>query len=406
MADLAEIAVAAPVYRGDFWSDAVILDPYPVYRQLRALGPVVWMERHRAFALTHHASVSRALLNPSVYSSAHGVMMNEPMNQASRGTMLNTDDPDHLAMRRLFARPLLPKALAALRDRLAALADDHVAALVGKRRFDAVAELAHFLPMAIVVELVGLDAEGQANMLAWAAAIFDGFGPAGHPRTEQGLAVTQAVVGYVMERLDRANLAPGGWGEALFAAHDRGEISEATARMMLIDYLTPALDTTINATSAAIELFARHPDQWERLRGEPALIPHAINEVIRLESPIRAFSRFTLRDHVEGGIEIPAGSRVLMLYACANRDDGHYPDADRFDIGRKPSDHLGFGMGTHICAGMHLARLEITVLLEALIRRVASFEVQAAERRPHNTLRGLHRLDVTIEPALQGRNGE
>ena len=187
---------------------------------------------------------------------------------------------------------------------------------------------------------------------------------------------------------------PGGWGEALFLAADLGEISEATARMMLVDYLTPSLDTTINATSAAIELFANHPAEWDALRADPALIPHAINEVIRMESPIRAFARLVTRDVTIDDARLMAGDRALMLYACANRDPAKYPSPDRFTITRRPSDQLGFGMGTHLCAGMHLAKIEMTVLLEALVRRVIRFEVANPVRRPHNTLRGLASLET------------
>ncbi|WP_293884223.1 cytochrome P450 [Sphingomonas sp.] len=187
-------------------------------------------------------------------------------------------------------------------------------------------------------------------------------------------------------------MVPGGWGEALFRAADAGAITEQTARMMLIDYLTPSLDTTINATSAALELFAEYPDQWDRLRGEPALIPHAINEIIRMESPIRAFSRFVTTDVDVGDVRIPAGSRALMLYACANRDPAKFIEPTRFDITRKPSDHLGFGMGTHVCAGMHLAKLEISIILEAMVAKVCRIEASDPVRKPHNTLRGLASL--------------
>ena len=177
---------SAPVYEGEFWSDEVILNPYPTYTMLRSLGPVVWMERHNAFAFTHHASVSRALLNPSVYSSGHGTMMNDAMNQASKGIMLNMDDPEHLALRRLFTKPLTPKALTELKPRISQLAHEQVTRLVQRGTFDAVKDLAHFLPFAVVVELVGLDREGQENMLEWAAGIFNAFGPPDNERTIEG----------------------------------------------------------------------------------------------------------------------------------------------------------------------------------------------------------------------------
>lgn len=384
--------VPVPTYEPDFWSDEVILDPYPHYDRLRSLGPAVWMARHEAWALTQYRTVRWALLSPDIFSSASGCMMNAPMNDATKGIMLCSDDPGHLAMRRLFARPLQPKALAELRPRLEALVERKIDELVAGGPFDGVADLAHFLPLAIVTELVGLDEEGRAHMLEWAAAIFDAFGPIDSERTLDGLAMTQQVIGYVLERVDRRTMAPGGWGEALFLAADAGAISERTARMMLIDYLTPALDTTINATSAALELFAANPEQWDKLRDDPALVPHAINEVVRIESPLRAFSRCVTTDVDVDGTHIPAGSRALMLYACANRDPAKFPDPARFDIGRKAGDHLGFGMGTHVCAGMHLAKLEIAIILEAMVRKVDRIEASDPVRRPHNTLRGLASL--------------
>ena len=226
-------------------------------------------------------------------------------------------------------------------------------------------------------------------MLEWAAGIFDAFGPENHPRTLSGIGIAQDVIGYVLTRVDRKNLVPEGWGEALFRAADAGSITEHTARMLLVDYLTPSLDTTINATSAAIELFAAYPDEWNKVRADTALIPHAINEIVRMESPIRAFAREVAQDHEFGGIRLRQGDRALMLYACANRDPAKYPDAGRFDVARRPSDHLGFGFGTHVCAGMHLAKLEITVMLEALVPTVSRFMTGATTRCPHNTLRGL-----------------
>ena len=337
-----------------------------------------------------------ALLNPGVFSSAKGCMANAPMNQATQGIMLCSDDPEHLAMRRLFAKPLQPAVLKRLAGRLRTLAEGRIDELLTRSSFDAVSDLAHFLPLAVVTELVGLDQEGRDNMLTWAAGIFDAFGPIENNRTQNGITVAQQVISYCVERIQRANMVPGGWGEALFLAADAGQITEQTARMMLVDYLTPSLDTTINATSAAIEQFAANPAEWDKLRADPSLIPHAINEVVRIESPIRAFARTLTRDHQVGDATLREGDLALMLYACANRDHAKFPEPDRFCIERRSGDHLGFGMGTHLCAGMHLAKLEITVILECLAAKVKRFEILVAKRIAHNTLRGLARLDVAV----------
>ncbi len=146
-------------------------------------------------------------------------------------------------------------------------------------------------------------------------------------------------------------------------------------------------------------LLARHPDQFERLRGDPSLIPHAINEAIRLETPIRGFTRVSTRDQDYDGVLLPRGARTMVLFASANRDERKWPDAERFDIARRPSDHLGFGYGVHSCVGMHLARLEIQSLLESILRKVRRIEVRRTEPRINNILRGLAFADMTFEKA-------
>lgn len=249
----------SPTFDRDFWDDDIILNPYTVYAQLRDLGPAVWLSANQCWALTRYEAVRAALLAPEIFSSASGCMMNDAMNQATKGIMLCSDDPEHLAMRRLFAKPLQPKALAEHRPRFEQLAEGRIAELLARPMFDAVTDLAHFLPLAVVTELVGLDQYGRDNMLNWAMGIFNAFGPEGNARTTDGVALASSVIDYVLTTLDRANLVPGGWGEALFLAADAGQITEQTARLMLVDYLSPALDTTINATSAAIELLPPIP---------------------------------------------------------------------------------------------------------------------------------------------------
>ncbi|WP_109463917.1 cytochrome P450 [Albibacillus kandeliae] len=389
--------LATPTYEQDFWSDEVVLNPYPTYRTLRDLGPAVWLSRHEAWAITRHAEVRAALANPEVFSSARGCMMNDPMNTAFVGNILCTDDPEHQQMRKTFARPLMPAAVGVLKARMEELASEQVDRLMEQESFDAVVDIGHHLPINVVSELVGLPEDGRRHMLDWAAGSFDAFGPLSSPRTITGLEVAQEAARYT-RGIDPARLAPKSWGTALFQAAERGDIAEAQARSMMMGYVAPALDTTINATSSAIWLFARNPDQWARLRADRDLMPGAINEVIRMESPIRAFSRYVTRDHEVGGVVLRQGARALMLYACANRDERNYPDPDRFDITRRARDHIGFGYGTHTCAGMHLAKLEMTVILNALADRVAAFEIVEEERRPHNTLRGLHRLIVRATP--------
>src|SRR5262249_43167748 len=145
--------------------------------------------------------------------------------------------------------------------------------------------------------------------------------------------------------------------------------------VMMNDYMGPSLDTTIFATSNALWLFANNPDQWDILCQNPSMIPNAVNEVIRIESPIQNFSRVLTRDHEVDGTVMPAGARVIVSYGSANRDPRKWDDPDRFDVNRRAMDHLGFGFGIHQCIGNNLARMEISALLKALTKRVKRFEL-------------------------------
>ena len=163
--------------------------------------------------------------------------------------------------------------------------------------------------------------------------------------------------------------------------------SASRCPMLFIDYLAPSLDTTISAIGNALWLFATHPDQWQLLRDEPAPGQgRALNEALRLESPISCFTRVAAVDAVIGGVDIPAGSRVMVSFASANRDERRWHDPERFDITRESAGHLAFGHGEHACVGMGLARLEGTAVLTALVERVATIELDGPPQRKRNNL--------------------
>lgn len=381
----------------DIWSDEVISDPFPVYQMLRDLGPAVWLDRYDCWAVVRHKELRAALLDAEVFTSSAGIGMNADANKNSEGVMIFSDDPDHARLRRVFNRPLLPGALAAMKDRLAALAEERVDALVAKGQFDAISELAQFLPLTIVTDLVGLTDEGKTNMLRWAGGLFDALGPEGNPRTVTGIEVAVEAFTY-LHTLPRDALDPHGWAAGLFRAADEGLLSHDEARKMMMDYTGPALDTTINGLGNALSLFAHHPVQWTLLRSDPALINRAIEEALRLESPVRTFGRRLMRDYDMSGVQMYAGDWAMMLYASGNRDERRYAEPNKFDINRDARDHIAFGYGMHLCAGMHLAKLEIRTMLEALLRRVEAFHLVEETLVMHNLIRGRERLILQVEP--------
>ncbi|HBF82219.1 MAG TPA: cytochrome P450 [Streptomyces sp.] len=382
----------------DVYTESARIDPYGIYAELRALGPVVYLSRHGLYALPRYDEVRAALMDWQTFSSARGVFVDPEVNAQLEGITLCSDPPEHTAMRSVLGRPLRPDRMREVTPRIEAEADRVVERLVGRGRFEVVTELAEYLPMTVVSDLVGLPGHGREKMLEWAEAIWNTQGPADDRAAAAGPAVEEFMAFAVHDAVP-GKIDPDGWAAQLYEAADRGEIPHAKCPVMMLDYVTPSLDTTILAITNAVALFAENPDQWDLLRADRSLIPHAINESLRLETPAPQFSRVLTEDHEIGGVPLAAGSRVALLYASANRDERHYPDPARFDITRRPSDHLAFGRGEHVCVGMHLARLEMSALLERLADRVAGFRV--LDRRPliNNGLRGLDRLEVAIEPA-------
>ncbi|AEN08527.1 MULTISPECIES: cytochrome P450 [unclassified Streptomyces] len=382
----------------DPYTESARIDPYDVYAELRALGPVVYLSRHGLHALPRYDEVRAALMDWQTFSSARGVFVDPEVNARLEGITLCSDPPEHTAMRSVLGRPPRPDRMREVTPRSEAEADRVVERLVGRGRFEVVTELAEYLPMTVVSDLVGLPDHGREKMLEWAEAIWNTQGPADDRAAAAGPAVEEFMAFAVHDAVP-GKIDPDGWAAQLYEAADRGEIPHAKCPARMLDYVTPSLDTTILAITNAVALSAENPDQWDLLRADRSLIPHAINESLRLETPAPQFGRVLTEDHETGGVRLAAGSRVALLHASANRDERHYPDPARFDITRRPSDHLAFGRGEHVCVGMHLARPEMSALLTRLADRVAGFGVLGRRPLINNGSRGLDRLEVAIRPA-------
>jgi cytochrome P450 len=391
------MSAAIPSIHFDLYATEQLLDPFEGYRRLRDLGPLVYLENLGMYVASRYRDVKEILSRPDVFISGKGVMMNDTVNGIFAGGIgLCSDGAEHRRIRSVESRPLSPRALRALRDTITAEAETVVDEIARARRFDAVTRLAQYLPLRIVSNLVGLPEEGRERMLVWAAANFDSFGPL-NERAGAALSVFDEMVNYAMTQAVPEKLKPGSWAAMLHEAAAAGEVSDQEARLMALSYVAPSLDTTIFATASAVWLFARHPEQWRLLRDRPTLIPNAINEVVRLESPIQGFSRYAVEDYDLDGAVIPKDSRVIILYGSANRDERRWDDGDMFDIQRQGVEaHVGFGHGEHVCIGNNLARMEMAALFTALIPKVERFELGDAERVLNSTLRGFSKLDVTI----------
>lgn len=386
-----------PVSDIDFYSDEAIRDPYPVFEALRALGPVVYLSRHDLYALPNYREVSAVLRQPMRFSNARGVSPLAKVNDILVGSTLNSDPPEHDRTRAVTSEPLLPGALAQIEPRLKAAADGLIDRLCARGEFDAVTDFARYLPVTIVAELVGLpDVAGVDNMLKWASATFNLFGTE-NARTVQAFEDLKDLRGFLLEYGRPEMLKDGGWAKRIFDVGPERGISHETCAQIMRDYINPSLDTTISVSGQLIRLFAENPDQWDRIRENPALIPNAIEEAVRIAAPVRGWTRYVTEDSELAGHVVPKGARVLVMFASANRDPAKYPDPARFDVGRDVHDHVGFGQGVHMCMGMHLARLEMALLLEALRRRVERFELTAEpEIALNNSIRAYGSMPVRV----------
>lgn len=386
----------------DLFCDEVLHAPYEAYARLRALGPVVYLTRCRAYALTRYAAVRDALRQHETFSSARGVTLNAAMNEFQSGTVLGSDPPQHTRLRAVIAGPLAPAAMKALDADIRQRADTLVADLAQRGRFDAVEDLARAFPPSIVCDLIGLPRVGRRKLLHFTDMHFNAFGPLGphlegpvNARAERGWAEMNTAMGYISFMAQR--LTPGGMGAAIFAAAERGEIAADEALKLLASFLVAGLDTTVRAIGTAVRCFADHPRQWQQLRADRARVPDAFNEVLRYDSPSQVLARCTTRECTVDGLRIPAGARVALLFASANRDEAVFAHADRFDIDRPALPHLSFGGGVHACLGQVLARIEAHAVLEALARHVEHIELDGApERLLNNVLRGYARLPVRV----------
>ena len=382
----------------DIYSAEALADPYENYRIFRDTAPIVRLPKYDLYLMARFADVQAALKNNTLFASGDGVAMNDLMNKAIAGSTLHTDAPYHSTLRSIVSRPLTPARLTELRQGLYNLAEKLVERLVAKGDFDAASELAPHLPVTVVSELVGLPEEGRERMLTWAGAVFNSLGPRGLELTETALPIVDEMVTYARGcTADRVK--PGSWVAKLYEAVEAGELRFEQVGPVMGDYLGPSLDTTILATGSTIALFAQNPDQWDKLRASPTLIPNAVNEAIRLESPIQGFSRVLTDDFSVEDQRLHKGARVLVMYASGNRDERRWEDPERFDITRRANEQLGFGHGIHMCMGANLARMEISALLSALIRRVERFELHEAELISNNVLRGFKSLKLTAHAA-------
>jgi cytochrome P450 len=375
-----------PTFTEDLFAPEVMADPYPAYRRMRDVGPVVLLGNLGIYGVGRYENVRRVLTDAAGFQSGRGVFFSEGANQMTAGTMLASDGDEHARLRKLLAHRLTPRAVQDQAAMVEAKADALVTALLERGGvIDAVPDIARAMPLSVVPDFVGFPQDCRDRVLDWAFGALDSAGPASD-RTAAGVALAIELGQYTQDLVARRSTVPGSLGEDLLAAADRGEVSVDQCPALMIDYFGPALETTVSALGSAVALFATHPDQWDLLRADPSLAGAAFNEVLRCESPLRAFTRTATQDVDIDGFAVAEGSRIAVFFASANHDERKWDRPEVFDITRSNADHLALGYGVHSCAGQGLSRLEITAVLTRLARSVARIEPAGDFTRTVNAL--------------------
>lgn len=377
-------------------------DPYPAHAAMRDAGQVVRLPRYDIYAVARYDEVRGLLTDWRSYTSARGVGISDFAREKPwrlPSLLLEADPPLHDRTRKLMDRVLAPAMVRGLREPFAAAAETLVDSLLARGSFDAVPDLAEAYPLTVFPDAVGMPAENRRFLLPYGNMVFNSFGPR-NALFEAAVADAEPVLAWVQAQSRRDALSATGFGAAIHAAADDGEISVAEAEVLVRSLLTAGVDTTVNGLCAAVYCLARFPRAFAQLRADPGLARAAFEEAVRLESPVQTFFRTTTRDVVVGEETIGEGSKVLMFLSAANRDPRRWERADEYDLTRRNAGHVGFGTGIHGCVGAVLARLEGELVLGALARKVASIElVGTPRRRYNNTLRGLASLPVRITAA-------
>ncbi len=388
--------IGIPVYQHDIYSTDAIVDPYPHYARLREIGPVVWLPKQRVYALSCFAECKSVLRDDATFVSEGGVALNPIANRLSRGTTLGSDGAEHDQRRKLVAHRMLPRALRAISDSVDEQAAQVVETALNRREIDGVADLACALPLAVVPDLVGWPRDQRDDLLTWGGATFDILGPLNR-HWVTSLPSSLQMMRFARRVVRRRSVIEGSLGHDVLIAADNGKLSHRDCSPLMVDYVAPSLDTTISAISNALHLFAAHPEQWEIVKHNHELIPNAVNEIVRYESPVRAFARKAFREATIGDTRIPVGSRVLVIYASANRDEREWDQPDVFDVRRDANRQLGFGHGAHACAGQGLARMETQAMLRALVERVDRIELTGSPTWAiNNIIRRHERLPLKL----------
>jgi cytochrome P450 PksS len=387
-------------------------NPYPYYARLRAESPVAQIELkgQRYWLLTRYADVAAALKDDRFRKNAYQTLSPEAIRkklpwipkflQPLRTNMLDVDPPDHTRLRALVSKAFTPRFVEQLRARIEAQAAELVDRIRRRGQAELIGDFALPIPLNVIADMLGVPERERLAFRSWSdkmVSVTTGL---------EALTALPAMWRFLRYVRGLARRARGSTAEDMIAALVRVEeagdrLSEDELAAMVFLLLVAGYETTVNLIGTGTLTLLQHPEQLERLRADPELIKPAVEELLRFCSPVdMATVRFTSEDATYGGVTIPKGEVVGAVIGSANRDEEHFKDPDRLDLGRDPNRHLAFGHGIHYCLGAPLARLEAQIALTALFDRGTHLKLatpaESLRWRRSPILRGLKALPLRV----------
>jgi cytochrome P450 len=386
----------------------VLADPYPLYRRLRDEAPVLWDPYLHAWVVTRYADVSHVLHRFKAARTpdpdrleALGMGKLTPIAAVMVRQMLFLDPPEHGRVRRLASAAFTPRRVAHLREHIRQITEGLVDDLAARgERFDVMTGLANPLPAIVTAEMLGVPTSDHVLLKSWSQDFAEMLGNFQHNpgRAKKTLQSVEEMVAYFRAAVARDATHPTeGLINALATAEVDGDrLSEEEIVANVIVTMVGGQETTTNLIGNGLLTLLRQPDQLERLRSEPTLMPSAVEELLRYESPSQHTARLAPPGAVLGGKEIPEGAAVIAVMGAANRDPERFGDPDRIELDRQDNRHLAFGWAAHFCFGAPLARMEGQIAFETLLARYPELSLadEAVRWRPNLGLRGLTELHV------------
>lgn len=395
----------------DLTSPEFMADPYAVYRRFRTEMPVCWDEPFGGWLVSRYADVHALLRDGRCSSRQLDTLMGRlspedqttasPLREILTNRILLTDEPDHRRIRSLMQLAFTPRRVEEMRPVIQTAIDELLAKAMPAGRMELIAAFADPLPSHVIASMLGLPPKDHHQFKAWTDDIYGFIGLSTIPIQERARQATDSarhLRTYLADLFASIRRSPrNDLLSALVAAEELGErLSETELFSNVVGLINASHETTTNLIANTVLLLLRHPDQWSQVVEDPTLVPQAVEEGLRYESPIQMLIRGVCEDIELGNVTLRRGDRLSLLLGSANRDPEVFDDPDRFDIHRAEVKHVAFGGGPHYCLGAALGRLQGQLAIEAICRRLPRLRlaVDSVSWRPYPVFRGLRALPV------------